>query len=290
MNALDTWKEITHTLQQHGIDAAEKDAGLLVSHGLEIPMLAMYRDNPPLGKEQIQTLEGMAWRRMKREPLQYILGHDSFLDLNLMVGPGVLIPRPETEFMAEHAIALIKKDIRTTGNPSLAILDLCTGSGCLALSLAKAFPDATVCGTDVSEAALAYAARNAEMNELGNVSFFKGSLFHPLKRVPSPAGFDLIISNPPYVRTGDIEGLQPEIRDWEPRIALDGGPDGLDAYRKIVPKAGRFLRKGGRIMLEVGSGQAQSVADICVTTGYARTEILRDLSGIERIVQARWKK
>jgi release factor glutamine methyltransferase len=298
VNVLDTVKKLSRSLEEHGVETTEKEAEMLVRHGLEITALEMYRDNQELNKDQIQTVEGMAGRRMKREPLQYILGHESFFDLKLLVGPGVLIPRPETEYMASHAIEEVKnyalKYISKTNNSSPRILDICTGCGCLALILAKEFPDAAVYGADVSEDALRYAHKNAELNGIRNVSFLKGPYFQPVERMLSqlcaPVTFDIIISNPPYVRTGEIEGLHPEIRDWEPRIALDGGQDGLDVYREIVPEAGRFLRKDGLIMLEVGAGQAQNVADICASTGYAQIEMLRDLSGIERIVQARWKK
>jgi release factor glutamine methyltransferase len=293
VNILDTCKEITRLLKQNGFDSAEKEAEMLVRRGLEITTLEMYRDNQTLDKDQIQTIEKMAERRLKREPLQYIMGHESFLGLKLLVGPGVLIPRPETEFIAELAIETVKnftlQGMRETKS-SRNILDLCTGCGCLALTLAKEFPDAAVYGTDASEAALGYAQKNARLNRILNVSFLKGPYFEPVKNMPSPVTFDVIVSNPPYVQTRDIEGLQPEIRDWEPRIALDGGQDGLDVYREIVPEAGRFLRKAGLIMLEVGEGQARDVAEICASTGFTRIEILLDLSGIERIVQARWKK
>lgn len=301
MNVLDTCKEITRLLKQNGIGSAEKEAEMLVRRGLEITTLEMYRDNQTLHKDQIQTIEKMAERRLKREPLQYIMGHESFLGLKLLVGPGVLIPRPETEFMAERAIEAVKKytlqGINEINNPSPvtrhsspSILDLCTGCGCLALTLAKEFPHAAVYGTDASEAALGYAQKNAGLNRIRNIRFLKGPFFKPVERISSPVTFDVIVSNPPYVRTRDIEGLQPEIRDWEPCIALDGGEDGLDVYREIVPEAGRFLRKAGLIMFEVGQGQARDVAEICASNGFTRTEIFRDLSGIERIVQARWKK
>lgn len=293
MNVLETCREITLILKQNGIDSAQKEAELLVRHGLEITALEMYRDNQDLTGDQIQKLREIAGRRTNREPMQYIFGHEVFLDLKLLVGPGVLIPRPETEFMAERAIDAVKRyTVQRSHNASssFSVLDLCTGSGCLALSLAKEFHRAAVYGTDSSETALEYARKNAGLNGIRNVHFLKGAYFHPVKRVLSPVMFDVIVSNPPYVRTQDIDWLQPEIRDWEPRVALDGGQDGLDVYREIIPEAGGYLRQGGVIMLEVGKGQGRYVAELCASAGFTQTEILCDLSGIERIVQAKWKK
>jgi release factor glutamine methyltransferase len=164
----------------------------------------------------------------------------------------------------------------------------------LALALANEFPDFRIYGTDISGSAVDYANVNAGINNIRNAIFLKGSLFKPVERImarnSSPLTFDLIISNPPYIRSGDIQSLQPEIKDWEPFVALDGGVDGLDFYRKLIPSARHFLVKGGMIMLEVGAGQATVVADMMKGFGYNRIEIIRDLSGIERIIQAQWKR
>ncbi|MDH4028994.1 MAG: peptide chain release factor N(5)-glutamine methyltransferase, partial [Nitrospirota bacterium] len=167
------------------------------------------------------------------------------------------------------------------------MLDLCTGSGCLALALAKAFPDAMVYGTDISDAAIGYAIKNADINGIGNAEFLKGHLFGPLGegRV-----FDLIISNPPYIRTADIPGLQPEIRDWEPGSALDGGEDGLDLYREMIPSARRYLSDDGILMLEIGAGQHDELRGMLQRYGYSDIEVLKDYAGIERILQARWTR
>jgi release factor glutamine methyltransferase len=285
VKTLDTVREMALFLKRGGIESAEQEAGKLVIHGLEVNNVEMYRDNPVLSEKQISNIKTMVRRRIRREPLQYILGHEEFLGLKLLVGTGVLIPRPETEFMAEHAISIMKQPAMRAG---FSVLDVCTGSGCLALAIAGAFPHAEVYGTDISGTALDYAHLNAGVNRVRNVCFLLGPFFQPVKKAFSK--FDLIISNPPYIKRGNIEDLQPEIRDWEPRIALDGGADGLEVYRELIPGAGSFLKKNGRIMLEVGAGQAQSVADIMESYGYTRIELTRDLAGIERIVQAQWNK
>jgi release factor glutamine methyltransferase len=219
----------------------------------------------------------MISRRCNREPLQYIIGNIDFLGLNLEVGEGVLIPRPETELMAEHAIKLL--EARNTKQK--LVLDLCTGSGCMALAIAVKFQDALVYGVDISEKAIRYARINAERNNTENAFFYCGNLFSTVKKTRS---FDLIISNPPYIKSDDIKDLQPEIRDWEPLSALDGGRDGLVYYREIVPAARQILNDSGILMLELGDGYAQSLKEMFENSGYSSIEILKDYSGKERIV------
>ncbi len=183
------------------------------------------------------------------------------------------------------------------------VLDLCTGCGCLALALAKEFPEAEVYGTDISEPAIDYAKKNAEINGIKNVTFLTGSLFAPLEKLSNPRPefeskavdcqpltFDLIISNPPYIRTADIKDLQPEIKNWEPAASLDGGTDGLDFYRELIPSAGRFLKDEGLLMVETGAGQSHEVTDIMESSEYTQVESIQDYAGIERILLARWKR
>lgn len=328
MKVIEKLRETTKFLKRNGIESAEKEAETLIKHGLGISTVKIFSDNTEMSEEQIITLENMLRRRLRREPIQYILGYEEFLGLKLLVGPGVLIPRPETELMAEQAIKTVKsyklkvisekKNSSLVPRPSsLSILDLCTGSGCLAIALAKEFRDCEVYGTDISETAIEYAKKNAELNCINNVTFFHGNLFESFnyKNPPPPPFdkggkfnipslvkrgkgrflennqlFDLIISNPPYVRTGDIENLQPEIKDWEPVVALDGGADGLGFYRELIPAAKGFLKDGGIIMLEAGFGQSGTVADIIKSSGYELLEIIKDYAGIERIIKAKWKR
>ena len=316
MKAIEKLKEVAKLFESLGIEASEKEAEMLVRHGFGLNTVEIYRDNPEPGEKQIKTLESMLSRRLKHEPIQYILGHVEFLGMKILVRHGVLIPRTETELMAEQAIKTVKREalsVKRKGknakpqipqfelNPSriihhasLSILDLCTGSGCLALALAREFPDFKVYGTDISEIAIKSAEENARLNCISNVTFLRGNLFEPIEKLPTSylpfPTFDLIISNPPYIRTDDIKNLQPEIKEWEPVDALDGGRDGLDFYRILIPSARRFLKDDGIIMLELGFGQSSDVAGILELSGYTQIEIIKDYAGTERIIKARWKR
>jgi release factor glutamine methyltransferase len=293
MKVQDKLREISKALTLLGIEYAEKEAELLIVQGLGISTVDIYRDNPELNSEQTAIINDMAARRSKREPLQYITGHTEFSGLKIMVGQGVLIPRPETELMAEYAVKRImaqNTEHRTRSSElrqRMTILDLCTGSGCLALALAKEFPDAWVYGIDISSSAIGYANKNSQINNIRNVDFIIGDIFGPLR---VNMLFDFIVSNPPYIKTDEIKGLQPEISEWEPYTALDGGGDGLAYYRKIIGTASDHLKINGTIILELGAGCAGSTADMCRQAGYVRVEIFRDYAGIERIIQARWTR
>ncbi|RJQ50099.1 MAG: peptide chain release factor N(5)-glutamine methyltransferase [Nitrospiraceae bacterium] len=288
MKSLDKAREITNLLRSAGIEYAEREAEMFITVYLGIDHITLFRDNPEINNGQMSAIDDMINRRIKREPMQYILETVDFLGLKLMVGIGVLIPRPETELMAEYAIERVKGQ-RSEGR--LRILDLCTGSGCLALALAKEFPDAEVFGVDISESATQYARKNADLNNIRNATFLTGNLFEPFhKRSTLDAQhitFDLIISNPPYIKSADIKTLQPEIKEWEPLHALDGGPDGLDLYRAIIPPARNFLKKDGVLVMELGIGCADGVRDLFSEAGYSRIEIIKDYAGIERIASAR---
>lgn len=298
MKATEKLHEISERLVLCGIEAAEKEAELFVKEGLDIDSVQLYRDDPEISDKQSADIEAMFSRRVRREPLQYILGHCDFAGLKILVGKGILVPRPETELMAEHAIQKCRsaearkcgseRTQRTTeSGPQMTFLDLCTGSGCLALSLAKAFPYAHVFGTDISGTAVDYARRNAGLNGIDNAVFLKGHLFDPLEETQL---FDLIISNPPYIKTGDIRGLQPEIRDWEPLNALDGGADGLVFYREIIPVAREHLKDNGAIMLELGAGCEDAVDGMLNDAGYREIEIKKDYAEIKRMIFARWTR
>jgi release factor glutamine methyltransferase len=199
-----------------------------------------------------------------------------------------------------EALSVMRKEKNTelplnsslvTRHSSLIILDLCTGSGCLALALAREFLDAKVYGTDTSENAIIYAKENAELNCINNVTFLEGNLFDPIAeliaRHPSPVTFDLIVSNPPYIRRDDIKYLQPEVKDWEPVEALAGGKDGIDYYRAIIPEAKAYLKEGGYLILEIGAGQDREVRRIAEEAGFINISLIKDYAGIERIFVAR---
>lgn len=286
MKAKSKLQAVSQFLSAAGIESPDKEAEIILRDALNMSVINIYRDDPELTDKQMSLLESIVSRRTRREPLQYILGHVEFMGLRMQIGKGVLIPRPETELMAELAI----KKAGAVHESPLRILDLCTGSGCLALALAKEFPAAHVYSSDISEIALGYARRNADLNGINNVTFLQGNLFGPFTKLltlnSKLFAFDLIISNPPYIKSDDIKNLQTEIKDWEPLNALDGGEDGLDYYRRIVPKAHHFLKDNGILMLELGEGQGNAVSQIFMDTGYKNIQIVKDYAGIERIISA----
>jgi release factor glutamine methyltransferase len=270
-------REVSLELEDAGIPEAEREAELIVTHISGIDRVRLWRDRPSLDPEDIKKIEQALERRVQREPIQYILGEVEFWGLSISVGPGVLIPRPETEMLGEEALKHIDRQAVRD------VLDLCTGSGCLALALAKELPVATVTGTDISETALDQAGRNAIINGIANIRFIHGYLFGPVEG----KRFDLIVSNPPYIPSDDIDILQPEVSQYEPREALDGGDDGLDFYRAILKEVPAHLRAGGYLLLELGIGQADAVAALAETAGLRILAIRKDLAGIERVLVAR---
>jgi release factor glutamine methyltransferase len=211
-------------------------------------------------------------RRCRREPVAYILGEREFWGLPFEVTPDVLIPRPETELIVEEALALFP-----AGHSPSVIVDTGTGSGCLAVALALEFPDARVIATDISEAALAVARRNAARHGAGRIDFRAGDLLEP---VNEPA--DLIVSNPPYVASGDAPGLVPEVREHEPHLALFGGPDGLSLFERLFPAAATRIRPDGRLIVEVGYDQDDRVAALAKGHGWTLDHVRQDLQAITR--------
>ena len=294
MNALEALKITGKSLEDAGIDNAGKEAELIISHCLGADRLVLYRDNPAITEDVNIRIKEYSERRIKREPLQYILGYVEFCGLRIKVGKGVLIPRPETEMLAGEAIKVLRgqaaegrRYVDSSGSP-FNILDLCTGTGCVALALAGDFNDASVYGIDISELALKYAKQNAELNGINNVAFLQGDLFDPVEKYlrsqTSRLEFALIVSNPPYIKSGDIKNLQPEIRDWEPVEALTGGEDGLDYYRRIISGSKNYLTNSGHLVLELGFEQSIAVRKIAEDAGYRTIVFIKDYAGIERIM------
>jgi release factor glutamine methyltransferase len=282
MNALDMLRRTKEELAMSGIGDAVREAELIVSYCLGTDRAVLYRDNPRVSDEKAFKIEEYFRRRSNREPMQYILGSTEFCGLTIKVGPGVLIPRPETEMLAVEAIKMLSEfDIRMR---DCTILDICTGTGCLALALAKEFPSAQVYATDISETAMQYSITNAKLNRIENVKFLQGSLFEP---VGKDLRFDFIISNPPYIKHNDMGQLQPEIRNYEPPEALDGGEDGLSYYRAIIPSGKAYLKRSGLLMLEIGIGQAREIIDMAEHEGFTGISLIRDYAGIERIFMAK---
>ena len=233
-----------------------------------------------LSREKSLRISAALKRRLSREPIQYILGNTEFMGLEFLVSKDVFIPRPETEILVETVLKLVQS---SGFRVKSLILDLGTGSGCIAVSLAKFLPAAKVTALDISDKALKIARKNARLNNV-KVEFMKQDLTD--NRQPATGNFDIIVSNPPYIPGPGIDGLQPEVRH-EPRIALDGGRDGLEFYRKIIKCAPRYLKKYGYLVMEVGFGQRGSIEDIIRLSGRLKIkEVIKDYSGIDRIVVA----
>jgi release factor glutamine methyltransferase len=262
-------------LADKGVENARLESEWLLAHSLGTDRVGLYvHYEKPLNEAELAAFRGLVLRRARREPLQYILGTQEFFGLEFEVAPGVLIPRHDTEVLVEEALR--------RGERARSVLDIGTGSGCIAVALAKGLPEAEIVSVDLSPEALAVARRNAE--RLGvKVDFVEGSLFDPFVG----RTFDLVVSNPPYIPSADIAALQPEVRDFEPRTALDGGEEGLDFYRRIVAGAPGFLTRGGWLLLEVGVGQAESVATLLREAGFAEIFTAKDPGGIDRVVGGR---
>ena len=220
--------------------------------------------------------------RGERVPLAYVLGTQDFMGLEIAVTPDVLVPRPETE----ELVAQAQLRLGALGVPSPVVLEIGTGSGCIAIALAKTFPAAVVYATEASPAALALAQKNAEAHGLGRrIRFIDEDIFKPA--AASAGWVDLLISNPPYIPSAEVASLEPEVRR-EPALALDGGPDGLDAVRAIAAQASLRLKRGGCLLLEIGCTQGAAVRDILSRSGGQEVEIRKDLQGLDRIAAARF--
>jgi release factor glutamine methyltransferase len=271
--------QIAARLGAAGIEDARSEAWLLLAAATGRERAALIAGGPErLGAEQQARLGELIRRRRAREPVAYILGDKEFWSLRFEVGPGVLIPRPETETVVEAVLAQLPDRAR-----ALRLLDLGVGSGCLLLALLSELPHATGLGVDDSAAALAVAGRNAERLGLAaRADFRQGRWGEGLQEA-----FDVIVSNPPYVAEGEWDHLAPEIRGFEPRAALVAGPDGLAAYRALAPDCARLLARGGLCALEVGFGQGDAVAGLLAAQGLIAIERRRDLAGIERCLLAR---
>ena len=264
-------------LRDAGVPDAEVDASLLLSHITgQNPMNLRLDSWSQVSLADEEQLRALCEKRKTRTPLQYLTGVQSFLGRDFYVDERVLIPRPETELLAERAIASLRM------RPSPAALDMCCGSGCLAVSMALGAPTADVHAADLSEGALAVTKLNAERLH-AKVTLHQGDLFGS---IPEGMRFDVIVSNPPYIPTADCLELQEEVRR-EPLMALDGGADGYDFYRRIAAEAPRFLKDGGVLLLEVGFDQAEGVMFLCREAGFREVMAHEDYQHIDRMVEAR---
>lgn len=269
------------------------EAEILFTEILNCNRISLYLNKDlPLGKNKSHLAASALRRRLKGEPLPYILGKTEFMGLEFKVTPDVLIPRPETEILVETVLRAVNSFTRLSVC-SLEILELGTGSGCIAVSLAKFLPGANITATDISEKAIQIAKQNALLNNV-KIIFFVSDLFanHAMpagRQEPRTTNHDLIVSNPPYIPEAEIDDLSAEVR-YEPRIALDGGKDGLDFYRRIAKEAPHYLKDKGFLIMEMGFGQKEEIEKIFEDTGsFQITEIVKDYKNIERVIVARKK-
>ena len=261
-------------LTDAGFEEARTDARLLLFHVCEMDFMSFLRDGTlTVPKEREECFFEKLSERMKHVPVQYIIGEQEFCGLCFCVQPGVLIPRPETELLAEAVF----KD-----SAGKRVLDMCTGSGCIAITVAKLGTPAFVAASDYSADALTVAGKNAKHLQ-AEVTFFQGDLFENVEGM-----YDIIVSNPPYIKSKVIEDLMPEVREFEPRLALDGTEDGLLFYRRIGAQAKGYLVPGGRLMFEIGHDQGEDVAELLASEGYAAIEVKQDYAGLDRMVFAVW--
>lgn len=292
-------------LRKREVDSPRLNAELLLAHVVQLPRLKLYLQfERVLTEPELDRLRQMVKRRADREPLQHILGTASFCGLEMKVNRHVLVPRPETELLAERASEFLNSSSRreealnqkseasgqrSEGCQSLltsaaTILDLGTGTGCLPIYLAVKHPNARVSTVDISPDALTVARENAAAHQVADrVEFLLGDLFAP---VPAGSQFDLIVSNPPYIASAEIATLQPEVRDHDPRLALDGGADGLDFYRRLAAEAPKFLRAGGKLIVEFGDGQADALREIFSSHKWIVEAVVPDYSQRQRILIA----
>jgi release factor glutamine methyltransferase len=268
-------------LEMAGCETPRGDAQWIGAHALDVSRAALFVDaDRGFPEDKRDLFEVLVARRARREPLAYVIGTTNFRGLELEVGPGVLVPRPETEVTAGRAIELARERARAT------VVDVGTGSGAIALSVAAEVPTARVFATEASAAARAWALRNLARTAL-RVTLLPGHLLDPLH--PALGGaVDVIVSNPPYVSDAEWEGLQPEVRDNEPHDAVCGGPDGLDVLMSLLETAPRWLTVGGWLIVELAEGQTEKVATLLHVIGYTDVNVTPDLTGRERVVEGRW--
>lgn len=275
MTVRDLLDQASKCLAESGVDTPRLNAEVLLAHATESSRTVLIA-HPEVVPTEDQTALFRQWieLRAKRMPLAYIIGSRGFYGLEFEVKPGVLVPRPETETLVDTTIRLI-------GDEPCVIADLGVGSGAIAVSLAVTLPEAHLYCTDTSREALEIARRNAEKNGVGDrVHLREGNLLEPLDGL----SFDAIVSNPPYIRSREIDLLQPEIALYEPRAALDGGRDGLDYFRRIVPESPGYLKLDGFLLVEVGMTQSEEVCALFRENGYLDVEVMNDYAGIERVI------
>jgi len=294
VTVLEVIQKSAEFLAKKEVESPRLQAELLLAHVLKLPRMKLYLNfERVLTAAELDATRELVKRRAQREPLQHLTGSTSFCGLEIAVNRNVLVPRPETELLAEAGWEFLAAH-GATGTTILdgahgvtrpTALDFGTGSGCIAIALAVKCPAARVTAVDVSAEALVLARQNAERNRVAEcIQFAQGDGF---AAVSADRRFDLIISNPPYIASAEIGTLQPEVRDFDPRAALDGGADGLDFYRMLAARAGKFLQAGGRVMVEFGDGQADALKRILEPQMWIVEAVREDYSQRQRFLIAR---
>lgn len=272
-------------LKDSGVDSPKLDAEVLLMHSLNTGRINLHLiSDKILNVKEREIYKGCIERRLKREPVAYITGHKEFMSLDFKLTKAVLVPRPETEILVEETLREYAK--KKDKSNSIRILELGTGSGIIAVSLAKEIKHITLVSTDISLEIIKVAVENAHLHKVNDkITFFVGRYLQGVKQKGNQ--FDFIVSNPPYLSKSDWESAQPEIREHEPPDSFLGGEDGMDFYRTIITDTSNLLSEDGCLILEVGIGQAEIVSDmIKKTASYSRVKLIEDLSGIKRVVKA----
>ncbi|OGF49994.1 MAG: protein-(glutamine-N5) methyltransferase, release factor-specific [Candidatus Firestonebacteria bacterium RIFOXYA2_FULL_40_8] len=271
-------------LRAANIPDAAKDVELFLCDILKCKKMDLYLNSRNIiTEEQTNTFDSYIARRLKKEPVAYILGKKGFLDYELLVDKSVLIPRPETELLVETCFDMIRKDVK-----GYEILDLCTGSGAIAIGVARKYPFVKVTASDISKTALKTAKKNAELNKVsGNIKFLQSDLFRGLDKEKK---FHLIISNPPYIPREEMKSLMDDVRLFEPKTALDGGKEGLQYYKEIIKRAPYYLHPNGFLALEMGQGQVNTLKTLFMKSGkFDIIKTVKDYAMIDRIIVVKVK-
>jgi len=282
-------------LQASADPEARRTAGVLLCHLLGIERIhLLIRSEEPINQPDYENFLGLIDRRAMGEPLHYITGHREFFGLEFTVTKDVLIPRPETEFLVERVIKLAN-DLPEEMTP--LIVDIGTGSGCIAVTLAVHLPTARLIATDISAAALAVARENAARNKVAErIKFIEGDALEPLARFGLQGKVDILLSNPPYIDEAGPGLIQKEVRDWEPHEALFGGADGMDFYKRILAYGLKYIKPSGHLVLEIGYGQLATISELIAAASWDLIDVTPDLQGIPRTLTAtrlsgnRWKR
>lgn len=275
---------ITDYLTQKNVDSPRLSAELLLADVLAMKRIELYMHfDKPVEQAKLDTLRDLVKRAGEQEPVAYLVGRSEFYGMDFEITRDCLIPRPETELLVERAVEFLRQ---RTGKQF--VCDLCTGCGCIAVAIARNYPDCLVLASDISPVALAIAAENAKRHTvLDKIKFLSGDLFDPVIPEIDVNKFNLIVSNPPYVTASEYERLDKNVKDYEPRQALYGGSEGLDIISKVIGQAPSFLKAGGAVMLEIGYGQGQAVRGLFDAAGcFADIKIEKDFHNNDRIASA----